>query len=206
MSKKLVTKVTLGLASVAALTMVAQAVSADSYTVQAGDSFYSIAVAHGMDVYDFAAKNGKTIYDTINPGDVLEVDGSARQEQPASNQVASSQNENTYPVGQCTWSVKELAPWASNWWGNANTWGVYAASQGFQTGYYPVVGAIAVWTSGTYGHVAYVTAVDEATGLIQVTEANYGGTGENPDARGLGNFRGWFNPNANGAVTYIYPN
>lgn len=210
MKKAVLTKFGLGMTSAAVLAVANQAAAADSYIVQAGDSFYSIASQHAMDMEVLAARNGKTLDSLILPGDVLEVDGVVSSTQELMydsnlSQVAYSPEENTYPVGQCTWGVKELAPWASNWWGNANTWAIYAASYGFQTGYTPVEGAIAVWTSGTYGHVAYVTAVDPATGLIQVMEANYGGTGENPDPRGLGNYRGWFDPNESGAVTYIYP-
>ena len=44
-----------------------QVAHADSYVVQQGDSFFGIASAHGMSPYDLAAKNGKSIFDTINP-------------------------------------------------------------------------------------------------------------------------------------------
>ena len=74
--KKTVAKLTLGLTSTAILATVgAQTVSADSYVVQNGDSFFAIATAHGMDPYVLAANNGKTIFDTIHPGDILEVSG-----------------------------------------------------------------------------------------------------------------------------------
>ena len=101
-----------------------------------------------------------------------------------------------YPVGQCTWGVKELAPWAGTFWGNAASWTYSAAAEGFSTGTTPTVGAIAVWSGG---HVAYVTAV-ESESNIQVMESNYAGI------QGIGNYRGWFNPiGAQGSVTYIYP-
>ena len=103
---------------------------------------------------------------------------------------------NAYPVGQCTWGVKELAPWAGTFWGNAASWTYSAAAEGFNTGTTPTVGAIAVWSGG---HVAYVTAV-ESESNIQVMESNYAGI------QGIGNYRGWFNPiGAQGSVTYIYP-
>ena len=103
---------------------------------------------------------------------------------------------NAYPVGQCTWGVKELAPWAGTFWGNAASWTYSAAAEGFSTGTTPTVGAIAVWSGG---HVAYVTAV-ESESNIQVMESNYAGI------QGIGNYRGWFNPiGAQGSVTYIYP-
>ena len=219
--KKTVAKLTLGLTSIAILATVgAQTVSADSYVVQDGDSFFGIAAASGMDPYVLAANNGKSIFDTIHPGDVLEVSGltqasysySAPSYEATStvNGVAAddvvvntpTNYGNSYPVGQCTWGVKELAPWASNWGGNANTWAIYASSQGFKTGNVPVVGAIAVWDGGEYGHVAYVTDVQSETS-IQVFECNYDGSGTQP----IGNYRGWFNPTASrGTVRYIYPN
>ena len=162
-----------------------------------------------MDPYVLAANNGKSIFDTIHPGDVLEVSGpvqtSYSYNAPASDNVVvntPTNYGNSYPVGQCTWGVKEMAPWASNWWGNANTWAIYASAQGFRTGTVPVVGAIAVWDGGEYGHVAYVTDVQSETS-IQVFECNYDGSGTQP----IGNYRGWFNPTASkGTVRYIYPN
>lgn len=51
----------------------------------------------------------------------------------------------------------------------------------------PVVGSIAVWADGGFGHVAYVTGVDEV-GNIQVLEANYNGR------QWIDYHRGWFNP------------
>ena len=201
-------------------TVGAQTVSADSYVVQDGDSFFGIAAVSGMDPYELAANNGKTIYDTIHLGDVLEVSGPAQLSysyQAPAYEVTSTVNAvagedvvvntppnygNSYPVGQCTWGVKELAPWASNWWGNANTWSIYASAQGFKTGDVPVVGAIAVWDGGEYGHVTYVTDV-QSENSIQVLECNYDGSGTQP----IGNYRGFFNPHkSSGKVTYIYPN
>ena len=219
--KKTVAKLTLGLTSTAILATVgAQTVSADSYVVQDGDSFFGIAAASGMDPYELAANNGKSIFDTIHPGDVLEVSGPTQvsysynapaYEAPSTANAVAVEDVvvntptnygNSYPIGQCTWGVKELAPWASNWWGNANTWAIYASAQGFKTGTVHVVGAIAVWDGGEYGHVAYVTDVQSETS-IQVLECNYDGSGTQP----IGNYRGWFNPTASrGTVRYIYPN
>ena len=217
--KKTVAKLTLGLTSTAILATVgAQTVSADSYVVQDGDSFFGIAAASGMDPYVLAANNGKNIFDTIHPGDVLEVSGPTQANYsynaPASEATSAlnpasdddvvvntpTNYGNSYPVGQCTWGVKELAPWASNWWGNANTWAIYASAQGYKTGSVPVVGAIAVWDGGEYGHVAYVTDV-QSENSIQVLEANY------RRQKQIANYRGFFNPHEFlGNVTYIYPN
>lgn len=105
---------------------------------------------------------------------------------------------NTYPVGQCTWGVKSAASWVGNYWGNANQWLYSASAAGFRTGSTPQVGAVAVWTAGYYGHVAVVTHVNGSQ--IQVVESNYAGN------QYLSNFRGWFNPAADGVSGYIYPN
>lgn len=110
--------------------------------------------------------------------------------------------DNTYPYGQCTWGVKAVASWAGTQWGNGADWARSAARDGFRTGSNPEVGAIASWDDGGYGHVAYVTHVDSATGYVKVVEANYAGD------QSLGDHRGWFNPSDGswGAVTYIYNN
>ena len=130
----------------------------------------------------------------------------AVQTQAAATPVATTSRPNysssasSYPVGECTWGAKVLAPWAGNFWGNGGQWAASAAAAGFRTGSQPQVGAIACWNDGGYGHVAVVTAVQSTTS-IQVSESNYLGN------RSIGNYRGWFNPvNAQGTVTYIYPN
>ena len=111
-----------------------------------------------------------------------------------------STSASSYPVGECTWGAKTLAPWAGDYWGNGGQWAASAAVAGFRTGSQPQVGAIACWNDGGYGHVAVVTAVQSTTS-IQVSESNYNGI------RSIGNYRGWFNPTtAQGTVTYIYPN
>lgn len=46
-----------------------------TYTVQSGDSWWSIATRHGMSMYTLAARNGKTIYTVIHPGDHLTISG-----------------------------------------------------------------------------------------------------------------------------------
>lgn len=107
----------------------------------------------------------------------------------------------SYPMGECTWGAKTLAPWVGDYWGNGAQWATSAAAAGFRTGSTPQVGAIACWNDGAYGHVAVVTAVESNT-RIQVSESNVGGK------RYIGNHRGWFNPTttSEGFVTYIYQN
>ena len=116
------------------------------------------------------------------------------------NRPVYSSSASSYPVGQCTWGAKTLAPWAGDYWGNGGQWSASAAAAGFRVGSQPEVGAIACWTDGGYGHVAVVTAVQSTTS-IQVSEANYLGQ------QSIGNYRGWFNQTtAQGTVSYIYPN
>ena len=130
----------------------------------------------------------------------------ATSEAPAEQLAATSEaasTPNTYPVGQCTWGVKSLAPWAGNNWGNAKDWIASAQAAGHSVGATPVAGAIAVWPNdgGGYGHVAYVTSASGANS-IQVMESNYAGN------MSISNYRGTFDPTSSahgGSVYYIYP-
>ena len=126
-------------------------------------------------------------------------------EQPAATSEAApaASTPNTYPVGQCTWGAKSLAPWAGNNWGNAKDWIASAQAAGHSVGTTPVAGAIAVWPNdgGGYGHVAYVTSAS-GVNSIQVMESNYAGN------MLIGNYRGTFDPTSSahgGSVFYIYP-
>ena len=130
----------------------------------------------------------------------------ATSEAPAEQLAATSEaasTPNTYPVGQCTWGAKSLAPWAGNNWGNAKDWIASAQAAGHSVGTTPVAGAIAVWPNdgGGYGHVAYVTSAS-GVNSIQVMESNYAGN------MLIGNYRGTFDPTSSahgGSVFYIYP-
>lgn len=194
-------KVALAAASTALLLglNVSQSVEADTYTIQFGDSFFGIASQYGMDPYQLAADNGMTIWSTIVPGGSLQVPGNSTTTESSID--ATSATWNRYPIGQCTWGVKELASWASNWWGNGGDWAASAASQGYMVGSTPVVGSIICWTDGGYGHVGYVTQVAQ-DGQIQILESNYKGQQQ------ISNYRGWFDPQNSGtpgSVSYIYP-
>ena len=131
----------------------------------------------------------------------------ATSEAPApaaeTHKVSAASTPNTYPVGQCTWGAKSLAPWAGNNWGNAKDWIASAQAAGHSVGTTPVAGAIAVWPNdgGGYGHVAYVTSAS-GSNSIQVMESNYAGN------MLIGNYRGIFDPTSSahgGSVFYIYP-
>ena len=130
----------------------------------------------------------------------------ATSEAPAEQLAATSEaasTPNSYPVGQCTWGAKSLAPWAGNNWGNAKDWIASAQAAGHSVGTTPVAGAIAVWPNdgGGYGHVAYVTSAS-GVNSIQVMESNYAGN------MSISNYRGTFDPTSSahgGSVFYIYP-
>lgn len=53
----------------------AKQTSGSTYTVQSGDSWWSIAVKYGLSMYTLAARNEKTIYTVIHPGDKLTISG-----------------------------------------------------------------------------------------------------------------------------------
>ena len=139
-------------------------------------------------------------------GQLTGLTGTSYQVEKSSIQSANIQpnyaaaNATTYPVGQCTWGAKALAPWAGNYWGNGGQWAASARRAGFRTGSRPEVGAIACWDDGGYGHVGVVTHVESNT-RIQIQESNYLGK------QYISNFRGWFDPTASywGRLTYIYP-
>ena len=46
-----------------------------TYTVRSGDSWWSIANRYGMNMYTLAARNGRTIYSVLHPGDRLTITG-----------------------------------------------------------------------------------------------------------------------------------
>ena len=145
------TKLVLATATLSGALLFSQVnVKADTYTLQSGDSFYSVAQMYGLSVYDLAALNGMSIYDTIVPGQVLQIPDKTPIDPFVTNLLTSSRNSeasqtdvpaskqdsstNTYLVGQCTWGVKQVATWASNRWGNAGDWAANAASQGYVIG------------------------------------------------------------------------
>ena len=72
--------------------------SGSSYTVQSGDSWWSIAYKYGMSMYTLASNNGKTINSVIHPGDVLRVYG-------GSSVAVASHTYYTVQSGDSFWSI-----------------------------------------------------------------------------------------------------
>jgi lysozyme len=88
-----------------------------TYTVRYGDSWWKIANDHGMSMYTLAQINGKSIYNTIYPGQVLKISGNAQVQQRKSYTVRYGDNLSTiaYRLGT---SVNHLV--ATNGLRNAN--------------------------------------------------------------------------------------
>ena len=134
---------------------------------------------------------------TVSEESVKTEESAPTQERPQYSSTADS-----YPIGECTWGVKTVAPWVGDYWGNGGQWAESAAKDGFRTGKTAEVGSVASWNDGGYGHVAYVTDVDQTTGYVKVLESNYNGN------RTIQDHRGWFDASDPmwGEATYIYQN
>lgn len=100
------------------------------------------------------------------------------------NKVDHTGSGNAYAVGQCTWYVKNVAPWAGTYWGNGCQWGASAAADGFQVDGTPAAGSIVVFAQGqsvgtwnadpSYGHVAYVQSYNASNNTITITQGGMG--------------------------------
>lgn len=104
-----------------------------TYTVQAGDSWWAIAQRVGLDMYQLAQLNGKTVNDVIHPGQVLNIkgtikDGAAETKQPSSPATSNSAakggtSKAKQPATPKTWTDelgdtwhKESGTFVSNTW------------------------------------------------------------------------------------------
>lgn len=103
-----------------------------------------------------------------------------------------------YGRGQCTqWAWYKRQDLPSNL-GNANTWAVRAAAAGYTVTHgIPVAGAVFQSSSGWYGHVGYVEAVNP-DGSIVASEMNY-------NYRTFVAIRSTMPANAVANLNYIYP-
>ncbi|MCR4258860.1 CHAP domain-containing protein [Streptococcus uberis] len=178
----------------------AQAEAAAQAAAQAQAESVAKAQAQAAEVQQAPAVATSAATAVATPAPVAQTAATPVAAAPVATPKPSYSSVNTYPVGQCTWGVKSLAPWVGNNWGNGGQWAASAAAAGFSVGTTPVVGAVAVWTGGGYGHVAYVTAVESST-RIRVMESNFNGN------QYIADHRGWFNPTSTyqGAAVYIYP-
>ena len=142
-------------------------------------------------------ENVELLAPTVSEEFVETKESAPTQERPQYSSTADS-----YPIGECTWGVKTVAPWVGDYWGNGGQWAESAAKDGFRTGKIAEVGSVVSWNDGGYGHVAYVTDVDQTTGYVKVLESNYNGN------RTIQDHRGWFDASDPmwGEATYIYQN
>ena len=176
------------------------------YTLKAGDTPDSVASAYSADknrVISFndlelnGATPGKQI---VVPGGILPENQRPGYQAPVgpvrggdsygggtgyrvNSGIATASAGNRYAWGNCTWYAYErraqMGRPVGSFWGNANTWGVYARSAGFTVNRTPARGAVLVDTAGYFGHVAVVESV-AANGDITISEMNnyaYGGFG-----------------------------
>lgn len=175
------------------------ATSGSTYTVQNGDSLAVIAQNHGVSVDQLMSSNNLQGY-IIHPGQTLNISGgnggnnttaepttagATASQAPAHGQNTlpsqsggrtSFNDQNLYDWGQCTYHVFDRRGQAgsniSTFWGDAKYWASAAQADGFQVNNTPAVGSILQSTSGQYGHVAYVEAIN-ADGSLLISEMNY---------------------------------
>lgn len=172
-------------------------VSGIVYTVKSGDTIESIVEKYGSNATEIIAMNdleksgiSEGLRIVIKDGELPETER-PEYEPPVVTRsyyytylgnTAERQNIEVlgyyyglggpYGAGQCTqwaWFKRQDVP---STLGNANTWAYRAEAIGYTVSRTPVRGAIFQTTSGWYGHVGYVEAVNP-DGSILVTEMNY---------------------------------
>ena len=168
------------------------------YTVKSGDTVESIADKYGSNVEEIIALNDLEV-SGISEGARIIIKGGTLPEKERPEYVAPVVRRPTYTYtylgdtserqniivlynrfydaggGQCVnWAyykrpdLLDLYGWSL---GNANTWAARATKS--VVNHTPAAGAIFQTSSGWYGHVGYVEAVN-GDGSITVTEMNYG--------------------------------
>ena len=75
-----------------------------------------------------------------------------------------------------TYKQSSSGAWDQTHWSNAKNWVAAAQRAGITVNQTPSVGAVACWTSGTYGHVAWVKAVN-SNGTVNIDEYNWSVSG-----------------------------
>lgn len=168
------------------------------YTVKGDDTLDSIASTYGSSVAEIIALNDLEV-SGISEGMRIVIAGGELPETERPEYVAPAPRTTTYyysylgstserqdvvvlgyfyglggpyGAGQCTqwaWYKRQDLPPTL---GNANTWASRAGAAGYAVDRTPSAGAIFQTSSGWYGHVGYVEAVN-ADGSILVSEMNY---------------------------------
>ena len=81
-----------------------------NYTVQAGDSFWTIANKHGISLETLLSLNNKSINDVIHPGHQLVVSGNAQKvATPVAANTATASSTSTYTIeaGDSFWAISQ---------------------------------------------------------------------------------------------------
>ncbi len=172
------------------------------YTVKSGDTIDSIVEKYGSNSEEIIALNDLELSGITEGARILIKDGTLpEKERPeyvapvvqrrtSSNSSSSSytytylgdtsERQNIQVVGYYRIGHGQCVDWASYMrpdlgglmLGNANAWARNAAARGYSVNRSPSAGAIFQTSSGWYGHVGYVEAVN-GDGSITVTEMNY---------------------------------
>lgn len=160
-------------------------VSGIVYTVKAGDTTAGLAQKYNATEAQIIAYNDAEIHG-ITAGEQIIIPGASVQSAyTAPSWSGPAYGYNGYDYGFCTWYVASKISVPTNW-GNASSWGYYAALSGWKVSSHPSVGAIAQRLGGQ-GHVAIVESVNP-DGTIWVSEMNSSGQKSETDSSAAG---GW---------------
>lgn len=84
-------------------------------------------------------------------------------------------------VSYAAWAVERSGKQAPKYWGNAKNWKWHAEAEGYRVDTSPEEGAVAVYTSGYFGHVQFVETVF-GNGTMRVSQYNAQLTGQYSEA------------------------
>jgi N-acetylmuramoyl-L-alanine amidase len=175
-------------------------VSGITYTAQSGDTVQSVATKYQADASRITVYNDLDDSGTITagmkliiPDGILPTNERPGYVAPVTRSTSSYTTSysfqagsvgNRYAFGNCTWYAYErraqLGRPVGSFWGNAATWNIAAAGQGFLVDHNPAPGAVYQIpaygdnATGGAGHVGIVESVNP-DGSIIVSEMNYAG-------------------------------
>lgn len=128
-----------------------------------------------------ANRHDGSIIEGYSHKDYVSITPPVNPDNPAPNLYSNSYNKSKNPFaqsnlfGQCTWyawgRANEITGKNLPCRGDAKTWYSVASSNGYSVGSTPRKNSIAVWSKGTYGHVAYVEKVEGNS--VTITESNW---------------------------------
>ena len=84
-------------------------------------------------------------------------------------------------VSYAAWAVERSGKKAPMYWGNAKNWKWHGEAEGYAVNKTPEAGAVAVYTSGYFGHVQFVEAV-YGNGTMRISQYNAQLTGKYSEA------------------------